>query len=270
MMGMSVVMDDELAEKPKRFQFQTVGAFFRGLIDVITPPKCLACSKNVQVGASLCTGCWSKLTHLEEPVCDMLGTPFAYDQGEGALSAAAIAAPPPWDRARAAVLFDDAAKGLVHALKYRDNGEAGLLMIRMMARAGRDLLKDSDVVIPVPLHRSRLWKRRFNQAAYLAKPLAKLADKPYATDILLRNISTRQQVGLNYEARQRNVKKAFTVPFEKQALIGGKSIMLVDDVRTTGATAAACALALKKAGAARVFVMSFALVLEPLRLHIEA
>ena len=201
-------------------------------------------------------------------MCDLLGTPFAYDEGPGALSAAALADPPPWDRARAAVIFDDAAKGLVHALKYRDSNEAGLFMVRMMIRAGRELLPDCDVVIPVPLHWTRLWTRRFNQAAFLAKPLAESAGKTFSANILVRRVATRQQVGLNAKARQNNVRKAFNVPFEKSRIIAGKTILLVDDVRTTGATFSACAMALKKAGAARVFVLSFALVNEPHRMHI--
>ena len=244
--------------------------FFRRLVDIVTPPKCLACRKEVQSGASLCVTCWQKLNCLEDPVCDVLGTPFAYDQGEGILSAAALANPPPWERARAAVVFDDAAKGLVHALKYRDQTEAGLLMARMMSRASRDLCAEADVIMPVPLHRSRLWKRRFNQAAFLGQRIAAAVHKPFLTDVLLRDFSTRQQVGLNFVARQKNVKKAFSVPFEKIGLIAGKTVLLVDDVRTTGATVAACALALKKAGASRVYIVTFALVLDPLRMHIEA
>jgi ComF family protein len=262
-------MDDQLAENSGRFQLRSLRKFFRALVDIITPPKCLACRADVLDGASLCTACWQKLTYLEDPVCDVLGIPFAYDEGPGALSAAALADPPPWDRGRAAVVFDDAAKGLVHALKYRDSTEAGLFMARMMARAGRDLLSEADVVIPVPLHRSRLWKRRFNQAAYLAQPLAAGAGKIFATDVLLRQLATRQQVGLNAEARRKNVRKAFHVPFEKSALISGKTIVLIDDVRTTGATLAACAVALKKAGAARINVLTFALVKEPHRMHID-
>jgi ComF family protein len=129
---------------------------------------------------------------------------------------------------------------------------------------------EADVVLPVPLHRSRLWKRRFNQAAFLAQPIAKGAGKAFATDILLRQLATRQQVGLNAEARRKNVRRAFAVPFEKQSLISGKTILLVDDVRTTGATLAACAVALKAAGAVRVNVLTFALVKEPHRMHIDA
>ena len=224
----------------------------------------------MQEGASLCVECWQKLVVIEYPVCDVLGTPFAYDQGSGALSAAAIADPPPWDKGRGAVGFSDVAKNVVHGLKYRDNAECGLLMLRMMARAGRDLLAEADVVLPVPLHPRRLWKRRFNQAASLAKPLAAAAGKLYFTDVLLRRVATPQQVGLSAEARRKNVRKAFAIPAKKANLIVGKTVLLIDDVRTTGATLGACAEALKKAGAARVLVLTFALVLDAHRFHIEA
>lgn len=244
--------------------------YLQAAVDLITPPKCLTCRKNLQLGASLCRDCWQKLVYLEEPVCDVMGTPFAYDQGEGIVSAAALADPPSWDKARAAVLFDDASKGLVHALKYRDETEAGLFMARMMARAGRHLVAEADFIVPIPLHRSRLWKRRFNQAAFLAKPIATGAGKVFATDMLLRKLATRQQVGLDAAARAKNVRKAFEVPFEKLPLIAGKTILLVDDVRTTGATVNACAATLKKAGAAQIYVLTFALVKEPHRMHIEA
>jgi ComF family protein len=263
-------MDDEVAEKPFQFQLGFVKKYFQALVDFITPPKCLSCRKNISMGASLCTGCWQKLSYLEEPVCNVMGTAFSYDQGEGIVSAEALATPPLWDRARAAVLFDDASKQFVHSLKYKDNLEPGLFMARMMARAGRDLLAESDFVVPVPLHPARLWKRRFNQAAFLAKPIAATAGKIFATDILLRTVQTKQQVGLDFAARTKNVRKAFQVPFEKLPLIAGKTILLVDDVRTTGATVSACAQTLKKAGAARVNVLTFALVKQPLRMHIEA
>jgi ComF family protein len=263
-------MEDQIVEKRFRFQQQWMVKAWHWCVDVITPPKCLSCRLNLTLGACLCTGCWQKLTYLEDPVCNVLGTPFAYDQGEGALSAAALADPPPWDRGRAAVLFDEHAKGLVHALKYKDATEAGLFMARMMARAGRDLITEADLILPVPLHHSRLWRRRFNQAAFLAKPIAASASKKMAVDVLIRQKATRQQVGLKAEARRKNVRKAFAVPFEKQAVVAGKTILLIDDVRTTGATLAACAAVLKDAGAAQVFILTFALVLEPHRMHIEA
>nr|WP_245414506.1 ComF family protein [Aestuariivirga litoralis] len=241
---------------------------WRGVLDFVTPSLCLSCGVAVGEPASLCVACWGKLRLIEEPVCDALGTPFAYDQGEGALSAAALADPPAWDRSRAAALFDDEAARLVHALKYRDRPEAGLLMARMMARAGRRLISGADVILPVPLHRWRLWRRRFNQSAFLAQQISLAGGTPWRHDVLMRARATRAQVGLDEEARRRNVRNAFAVRPDRLAAVAGKSVLLVDDVRTTGATAEACALALKKAGAARVSLLTFALVQLPAKPHI--
>jgi ComF family protein len=266
-------MEDEVAEAGSKFQFVNVPQFAktcgRALVDVIVPPKCLSCRAPVTQGSSLCISCWQNLQFLESPVCDVMGTPFAYDQGEGALSAVALTDPPPWDKSRAAIVFDQHSKNLIHALKYKDHHEVALMMVRMMARAGRELLSEADCIIPVPLHPTRLWKRRFNQSALLAKPLAQVVSKKYAPDLLVRNVATRQQVGLDIKARQKNVKKAFQVPTSKLSELKDRKVLLVDDVRTTGATFAACAEVLKKAGAGRVNVLSFALVLEPHRFHID-
>jgi ComF family protein len=240
---------------------------WRGVVDFIAPPRCLVCRIQLGEASSLCASCWPALRHIDTPVCDVLGTPFAYAQGAGAVSAEAQANPPSWDRARAAVAFDDASRPLVHGLKYHDTQEAGLLMARMMARAGRELLTDTDVIVPVPLHRVKLWKRRFNQSGFLGLRLARLTGKACRTDLLARVKATRPQVGLDTRERRKNVKGAFRVDPLRQAEIAGKKILLVDDVMTTGATAGACAEALKVAGAAQVDVLAFALVLEPRRFH---
>jgi ComF family protein len=264
--------DDALAQKPGPFQLarQHAQSAWRGLVDLLTPPKCLDCGVDVAQGAGLCADCWIKLHHISEPVCDALGTPFAYDEGAGALSAEAIANPPKWSKGRAAVAFDENSKTLVHALKYNDRHEAGIAMARMMAAAGHWLLQDTDVIVPVPLHRARLWQRRFNQSAVLARGIAEAAQKPCLLNGLERGKATRTQVGLDAEARRKNVKAAFSVPVENLSALAGKSVLLVDDVRTTGATANACAEALLKAGSQQVDLLTFALVLEPARLHIEA
>ncbi len=241
---------------------------WRGFVDLVTPSQCLGCGLPVGEPASLCIACWVRLQHVDEPVCDMLGTPFAYDQGAGTLSAAALANPPEWDRSRAAVLFDEASRGLVHGLKYEDRQEAGLLMARMMARAGRALIADADMLLPVPLYRWRLWQRRFNQSAYLAREIAGISNKPWRADVLLRAKRTKSQVGLDHAARRKNVKGAFVVTPKLASTIAGRKVLLIDDVRTTGATAEACALALKAAGAATVSLLSFALVQAPAKIHI--
>lgn len=253
-------MSLDLVQWPRRL--------WRGMADLLTPSLCLGCGVPLHAEASLCVACWQSLRHLDDPVCDALGTPFAFDQGEGALSAPALGDPPAWDRARAAVIFDAHAAGLVHALKYQDRQEAGLLMARMMARAGRQLLSEADVILPVPLHRLRLWRRRFNQSAFLAERLARASGRPWHHDVLTKARRTRAQVGLDLEARRRNVKGAFQVNPLRLAEVTGRSVLLVDDVRTTGATAEACARALKDAGAARVSLLTFALVPAPARLHI--
>lgn len=222
----------------------------------------------VREPSSLCVACWAGLQHIDDPVCDMLGLPFAYDQGPGSLSAQALADPPEWDCSRAAVVFDEASQKLVHALKYEDRQEAGLLMARMMARAGRQLLGEADMILPVPLYRWRLWRRRFNQSAFLAQRLARLSGKPWRADVLLRQRRTKSQVGLDLAERRRNVRGAFVLADGKTGFVAGRNVVLVDDVRTTGATAEACALVLKKAGAAKVSLLTFALVPAPARIHI--
>jgi ComF family protein len=266
------MMEEPIAEKPALFQplKAGLGKLWHTTVDVITPPLCLSCRSPVTRGAALCLQCWQNLHFIEEPVCDAMGAPFAYDEGDGALSPAAIAEPPTWNKGRAAVAFDEASKHLVHALKYRDTPEAGHAMARMMVGAGRNVLIEADILVPVPLHKRRLWQRRFNQAALLAFEISRLAGKPCKTDMLVREMPTRQQVGLSANDRRKNVGRAFAVPPEQQAFVHGKTIVLIDDVRTTGATANACAVALKSAGAAKVHLLTFALVLEPTRLHIEA
>jgi ComF family protein len=265
-------MDKPLAEKPALLQManERLKNVARFVVDTVIPPRCLLCRNTVATTASLCPRCWHGLNRIDDPVCDALGTPFEFDHGEGSLSAAAIAEPPPWDKSRAAVVFEDTAKHLAHLLKYQDVHEAGIAMARMMLGAGRRLIADCDVIIPVPLHRMRLWQRRFNQSAFLAHWIANASEKRCLTDVLLRTTRTRQQVGLSAEERRKNVRRAFTVDPDLQTHVSGKKVLLIDDVRTTGATLGACAQTLKKAGAAQVDALTFALVLEPLRPHIEA
>ena len=240
----------------------------RILADAIIPPQCLVCRSELQDPSALCPKCWAGLHFIEAPRCDRLGTPFAYDEGEGAVSAAALADPPEWHRARAALGFNEAARGLVHALKYRDRHEAALLMARLMVRAGAEFFTDAHAVIPIPLHRYRLWTRRYNQSALLGQRVAAAAGLPFRPDFMTRVKRTRQQVGLDVSARRRNVRRAFAVPDRFRDQITGRNFVLVDDVMTTGATATACTEALMRAGAARVDVLVFALVLEPKRIHI--
>lgn len=176
------------------------------------------------------------------------------------VSAAAVANSPDFDRARAVASFDGAMRELIHAFKFHDTHHARHLFGRWLAETGRELLEDADVLVPVPLARWRLLARRFNQAQILAAETGRIAKKTVRPFALVRSHTTRHQVGLTRAQRQRNVSGVFRVPASELAFVSGKAIVLVDDVITTGATASAAALTLKRAGARRVDVLALAIV----------
>ena len=238
------------------------------IIDAIMPSRCINCSVRTGHDMLLCADCWSKLEFIEPPYCRLSGVPFAYDPGEGIVSAAALADPPLWERARAATCFNDMSRRLIHMAKYYDRHEAALLMAEMMTRAGRHLVGDDTIIIPVPLHRYRLWKRRYNQSAILARRFAENTGASFRPELLVRQRSTRQQVGLKTRERRRNVKGAFQVPDEVASELFGAHVILIDDVITTGATLAACTAALKNVTCKQVDVLAFSLVHDAMHLHI--
>ncbi len=239
----------------------------RAAVDLALPQLCAACREPVE-GRGLCPACWSKLSFITRPYCARLGIPFVYDPGPGILSMEAIADPPAYHRARAAVRFDDVARALVHGLKYGDRLDLAPMMGRWVSHAGREILAEADALVPVPLHWRRLWARRFNQSAMLAAAISKESGVPIAAGALKRVKPTAQQVGLSRTERAQNVQGAFRVPPEGKAAVAGRRLVLVDDVRTSGATVDGCARALLRAGAANVDVLIFARVAEPLRASI--
>lgn len=240
----------------------------RTLLDLVLPPVCLACRAPVATPHSLCTGCWSGLRFIERPYCERLGIPFGYDLGPGALSAEAIADPPPFDKARAAVLYEGLARDMVHRLKYQDRTEVARFVGRVTAHAGRDILASADLVVPVPLHRRRLVSRRFNQSQLIADEIGRVAGVTVDGLALERIKATEAQVGLSGPQRADNVRGAFRVPPAAKAHIDGRRVVLVDDVFTTGATVKAATRALKRGGAAGVDVLTFARVAQGGSLHV--
>ena len=231
------------------------------LVDLAYPPCCLACKAAVEAAGTLCPTCWVAMPFIERPFCERLGTPFAQDLGAGLLSPAAVADPPVFARARAVTTYDEGpARHLVQRLKYADRLDLAPAMARWMARAGAELTAEADMVVPVPLHRWRLWARRFNQAALLAQGVAHQCGLPYAPLALTRVRRTRPQVGLTREARAANVQGAFRLARDAGPQVSGARVLLVDDVLTSGATLNAAARVLLRAGAARVDVLTFARV----------
>jgi ComF family protein len=259
--------ETEAAEAPTRRFARFSGALRTtlGLItDVALPQLCAACREPV-AGAGLCSRCWSQLSFIAPPYCERLGIPFAFDGGPGLLSMEAIADPPAYARARAAVRYDEVARTLVHALKYGDRLDLAPIMGHWMARAGQQLLTGADALVPVPLHWSRRWARRFNQAALLAEVIGRASGCKVTHAALKRMKATPQQVGLGKSERAQNVQGAFRVPAEGKGEVSGRRLVLVDDVLTSGATADACARALLRAGASSVDVLVFARVVAAAR-----
>lgn len=230
----------------------------RLVLDLVLPPLCLRCGTVVDEPRALCGGCWSAITFLGPPCCETCGVPFPYPMPAGSQCGACLQHTPAFDRARSALLYDDAARPLVLGFKHADRIHATRAYAAWMVRAGRDVLRDADLVVPVPLHRFRLWQRRYNQSALLAQALARETGLPYRPDILVRRRRTPSQGGLGRAARARNVRAAFRVGRAAKTLIDGRAIVLIDDVITTGATAEECARTLKAAGAAAVFVITLA------------
>jgi ComF family protein len=257
------------ANPDRRSLFARAAQFGRAAVSVVLdtalPPLCASCRTPLGNFGGLCPSCWSKVSFIAPPYCERLGIPFAYDPGPGILSMEAIADPPAYGRARAAVRYDDVARDLVHRLKYGDRLDLSATMGRWMARAGREMTAEADALLPVPLHWQRLWGRRFNQAATLAKVVAATCGLPVLSGALKRVRATPQQVGLSRNERTVNVQGAFAVTQEGKAAIYDKRLILVDDVLTSGATVDTCARALLRAGARNVDVLVFARVVAAAR-----
>lgn len=230
------------------------------LLDALLPPRCLSCGASVDRQGGLCAACWTGLTFVAPPFCACCGLPFEYEAQAGVLCGACLAEPPPFARARAVLVYDDGSRPLVLSFKHGDRIHAAGAYAAWLARAGRELLEDSDLLVPVPLHRLRLFRRRYNQAALLTQALAKQTGVATIPDALVRQRATPTQGGLGRSERHRNVKGAFRL--RGGLSVAGRRVTLVDDVLTTGATLAECARVLTKAGAARVDVLTLARVVK--------
>jgi ComF family protein len=233
-------------------------------LDLVLPPQCLACGAIVGGEAALCVPCFTRIRFLSAPLCAACGYPFELGTASAEnLCGACVRQRPAFDRARAVFAYDEASRGLVIGFKHADRTHGAPAFARWLARAGAELLPDCDVVTPVPLHRWRLWARRYNQSALLALALARLAGRPCVPDLLLRTRATPSQGHLGRRDRVRNVRRAFAVHQRRSASLAGRRVLLVDDVYTTGATVEEAARTLRAGGAAAVDVLTLARVVRP-------
>ena len=238
-----------------------VPALLAPVVDLVFPPRCPLCGAGLAAQTGLCADCWSELAIPGEPSCASCQRPFAPDMTAGAICAPCLADPPRHDGIAAGTLYNDASRRLVLAFKYGRRLALAPMLARLMA--ARLTLEGSDwLVVPVPLHRWRLWQRGFNQAALLGREVAAAKQAALLVDGLLRRKRTPRLGGLGRAARARALSGAISINPRHAALIKGRRIVLVDDVLTSGATSSACVGALKRAGAERVQICCFARVLD--------
>jgi ComF family protein len=228
-----------------------------GLLDLLFPPLCIAC-REPSASHGFCASCWSAIKFLDGALCVCCGIPFEVPL-ENTLCAACLTRAPAFDMARAILSYDDKSRGPILALKHADRLDFVPGFALWLERSGRGLIAGSDVIVPVPLHPGRLWRRRYNQAAELARALARRTGLKLDTGALIRSRATPSQGAMaSAKARRRNMLGAFKVP--ERDRVAGRNVLLIDDVMTTGATAEAASRALKRAGAARVQVLALARV----------
>jgi ComF family protein len=230
-----------------------------GLLDLVLPPRCPGCGATVAGQGRFCASCWSSLRFLGPPWCASCNLPFAFDRGEGASCATCLADPPGHAGVRAAVGYGDVARTVALRLKY---GGRPFYAATMAALMLRHLPPEATRLIPVPLHRRRLWSRGYNQAALIATALGKRANLPVDVHALQRHRATPPLRDRSARERRATVAGAFRVTPQGREAVRGASLALVDDVYTSGATAEACVKALRNAGAASVTILAWARVLD--------
>jgi len=229
------------------------------VVEALYPPLCVNCRAEVEEAHALCPDCWRDTGFIGRPICLRCGAPVPGAE-DADLCDHCLGRDLAFDRARAAVLYDGIGRRLALSFKHGDRLEIARPASAWMVRAGRDLLDGAEMIVPAPLHWTRLLRRRFNQAAELARRIAARAETPFAPDALRRIRRTPPQGGLGRAEREANLAGAFAVPPARRAAIAGKRVLLVDDVYTTGATLCACAAALRAGGARRVDALCFARV----------
>ncbi|AIK97109.1 hypothetical protein ID47_10820 [Candidatus Paracaedibacter acanthamoebae] len=229
-------------------------------LNILLPPRCSGCG-NPTIGIHIfCGKCWSKVHFIQKPCCHHCGMPMPYDIGSPTCVTCLTVAPP-FEAGRSATRYDGMVRDIILKLKHCDATYLPPSLAGWMAQAGQDFWDKTDYIIPVPLHRWRLMRRRYNQATLLARALSQRLNLPLLTNILIRSKLTESQGRKTRQERRKNVQAAFAIQ-DPKGLLTGKHIALIDDVWTTGATLEACTTALKKGGVEKVYVLTLSRVVK--------
>lgn len=228
------------------------------LLNLFFPAQCMICATLVPQHGTLCAECWKEVPFISDPMCACCGLPLEFAVDAHTLCGECLREHPPYSRARAAFTYQENSRALILKFKYQDELYLAPIFAGWLKKAGAELISASDIIVPVPLHWRRMLRRRYNQSLLLARMLAKETNLALLANGLQRTRHTPQQAGLTRIQRLKNVKGAFRVHPKHQEAIKGKSILLIDDVMTTGATLSVCTDILLKAGAAQVNVLTVA------------
>lgn len=240
---------------------QALGQALAPVTDLVFPPRCPLCGAGIGAQTGLCAACWGELVIPGEPACGLCQRPMGETMTLGAVCAPCLAQAPRHDGIAAGTLYNAASRRLVLAFKHGQRIALAPMMARLMT-AKLSMVEPDWLVVPVPLHRWRLWRRGFNQAALLAGEIARARGSMLAVDMLERRKPTPTLGGLGAKARGRALSGAITINAKRKAALSGRKVVLVDDVLTSGATSEACVSALKRAGAEAVVIACFARVLD--------
>lgn len=241
-----------------------LGKLARGALDYALPLRCPGCGEIGGDGEGFCAECWGDMRFLGDPCCARCGLPFDFEEAEALSCGACLAEPPPWTSARAALAYGPVSSHVAMRLKYgRRTGLARLMARHMAARIPTDMLNfgQEALLIPVPLHRWRIWSRGFNQSALIAGELARITGLRHDPLVLRRTKMTRPLRDFGPREREREVSRAFALDPDRAEGLRGKTVLLVDDIHTSGATARACARVLMAGGAQAVHLICWARVL---------
>ncbi len=239
--------------------FELIQTTTRKAMNFLFPPMCPYCAQRLELPHRICPKCFAKIRFIDNPKCDCCGRPFDFKVYGETLCGKCLTTRNAYDKVRAAFLYDQFSRIPILTFKNADRTELAKTLTHFLFTAGQELFPQTDVIVAVPIHRYRLFKRTYNQSAVLARLLSARIKKPFLAGVLYRIRPTKSQGHLSPTKRKRNVANAFRVKSNKH--LKGRSVLLIDDVFTTGATANECAKALKRAGAKNVFVLTIAMVI---------